>query len=271
MSAYGKESFEFEGAKASYLAGGSGYPILMIHGSGPGASTMGNWRLVLEPLARRYRVYAMDLIGFGESGRRCRRPYFDVNFWLAQCQAMIGMMPGEEIGIIGHSISGALALKLAANNPRVKQVLTTGAMGAPFKVNDATLRCWSFPQTRADLFELARVTIHDQRHVTEAWVAGREKVLFEDKTYGPYFSAMFEGDRQAYADEAVLTDEELSRIECEVTMMHGRDDLAFPPSSSISIAARLAQADLILLGQCSHSIAVEYPEKLLSAANLLFG
>ena len=28
----------------------------MLHGSGPGAGTIGNWRLVLEPLAARYRI-----------------------------------------------------------------------------------------------------------------------------------------------------------------------------------------------------------------------
>jgi 2-hydroxymuconate-semialdehyde hydrolase len=271
MSAYSKNSFEFEGAKASYLVGGAGFPILMIHGSGPGASTMGNWRLVLEPLAQRYRIFAMDLIGFGESGRRPKTPYFDVNFWLAQCKAMIDSIPGGDIGIIGHSVSGALALKLAASNQRVKKVLTTGSMGAHFKVNAATLRCWTAPKTRADLLELAKATIHDQRHVTDAWIAGREKVLFEDATYGPYFTAMFPRDRQEYVDDAVLSVEELSRIQCDVTMMHGRNDIPFPPSMSISIAEKIPQADLILLARCSHSVAVEYPDKLLAAAHLLFG
>ena len=55
----------------------------MLHGSGPGAGTIGNWRLVLEPLAARYRITATDLIGFGASGRKTEEPYFDLPLWLA--------------------------------------------------------------------------------------------------------------------------------------------------------------------------------------------
>lgn len=271
MTAYGKHAFEFESTVASYIEGGAGFPILMIHGSGPGASTMANWRLVLEPLAERYHIHAMDLIGFGDSGRRGKPPYFDVDFWTEQCLHMIGRMPGRQIGVIGHSISGALALKLAAREPRITKVLTTGSMGAAFTVNADTMRCWSFPQDRADLVALAKATIHDQRHVTDAWIAGREKILFEDKAYGVYFAAMFEGDRQKYADSSHLTDDELSKITCAVTMLHGREDTPFPSSVSVALSQKIPQSDLILLGNCSHSVALEFPEKLLTAARLLFG
>ena len=45
-------------------SGGKGYPILMLHGSGAGASSFGNWHAVMKPLSRRYKVLAGDLIGF---------------------------------------------------------------------------------------------------------------------------------------------------------------------------------------------------------------
>jgi 2-hydroxymuconate-semialdehyde hydrolase len=271
MTSYKNANFEFESLPVNCIVGGAGFPILMIHGSGPGASTLGNWRLVLGPLAERYHIHAMDLIGFGESGRRPAPPYFDVDFWVRQCRALIDRMPGEKIGIIGHSLSGALALKLAAAEKRVAKVLTTGSMGAPTKVSEYTLRCWTAPRDKSELLAMAQATIHDQRHVTEAWIAGRVKVLFDDESYAPYFNRMFEGNRQKYMDEAVVTDSELANITCDLTMIHGREDLAFPPSVSIEIAGKLRKADLILLANCSHSVALEFPEKLLSAARLLFG
>ena len=58
---YSNHHFDFEGVKASYLVGGAGFPILMIHGSGPGASTIGNWRLVLEPLDILTSGFIVDL------------------------------------------------------------------------------------------------------------------------------------------------------------------------------------------------------------------
>ena len=272
MTSYKTNGFEFEGIPVHWIEGGAGFPILMIHGSGPGASTQGNWRLVLEPLAAQYHIHAMDLIGFGQSGRRSELPYFDVDFWFRQCQAMIERMPDQRIGVIGHSIAGALALKLAAADSRIDRLLITGTMGAPFSVNEDTLRCWSFPPDRDALLALGRTLIHDhERYVTDAWIEGRIKALFEDKTYEPYFSQMFEGELQHYADQVVIDDAELARVTCPVTLIHGRDDKPFPSSVSIALAAKLTQADLYLLARCSHSVALEFPDKLLAVARTLFG
>ena len=270
MSAYTAADFEFESVPVHAITGGAGLPLLLIHGSGPGASTVGNWRLILEPLATRYHVHAMDLIGFGQSGQRREPPYFDVSFWLRQCKAMIARMPGEQIGILGHSLSGALALKLAASEARVAAVMTTGSMGAEFIVNDGTRRCWTFPRDRAALVATAETLIHDRRHITGAYIDNRVKTLFGDTGYERYFTAMFSGDLQRFVTEAVVTADELASIRCKLTMMHGREDTAFPAEISMALAARLPQADLTLLARCSHSIALEFPEKLLSAANLLF-
>ena len=78
----------------------------MLHGSGAGASTPGNWRRVIEPLAQNYRVLAADLIGFGLSGRKKEKPYFDVEMWLRQGQYLLERLDGPQVGIIGHSLSG---------------------------------------------------------------------------------------------------------------------------------------------------------------------
>ncbi len=63
---------QFESLTVHYWQGGQGFPLLQLHGSGPGASTLGNWRLVLDHLVERYHVLAVDLIGFGKSGRKTR-------------------------------------------------------------------------------------------------------------------------------------------------------------------------------------------------------
>ena len=40
--------------------GGDGYPLLLMHGAGPGTSAAGNFAKVREPLAKRYEVYGTD-------------------------------------------------------------------------------------------------------------------------------------------------------------------------------------------------------------------
>jgi 2-hydroxymuconate-semialdehyde hydrolase len=212
----------------------------------------------------------MDLVGFGRSDRKQTEPYFDVALWMKQCQALIERIPGKEIGVIGHSLSGALALKLAAREARIVAVMTTATMGAPFVLNPAVEKTWTFPATRAALREAAYVLVHDKSLVDDAYLDARVQTLHHDPHYGAYFTSMFGGDRQNYIDQAVLSAEELANIRCKVLMLHGREDVGFPPALSLELAGRIPQADIGLLGQCSHSIAFEYPEKFLAAAQGLF-
>jgi 2-hydroxymuconate-semialdehyde hydrolase len=267
---YRNAEFTFESIPVRYIESGQGLPVLMIHGSGPGASTIGNWRKVLDPLAERFHVHAMDLVGFGQSGKKPAPPYFDFELWLRQCKAMVGQMPAGPVGVIGHSLSGALALKLAAAEPRVAAVLTTASMGAPFRVNEGTARCWTFPRDRDELRRTAELLILDKSLIDDAYIAAREKILFEDPAYGAYFESMFGGSKQAFADAAVLSEAEFARITCPVAMIHGRDDTAFPASITLAIAEKLPQADVTLIANCSHSVAFEHPAKLIVATDLLF-
>jgi len=263
-------SFDFKGITVHYVEGGSGMPILMIHGSGPGASTRGNWGKVIEPLAQGHHVFAMDLVGFGRSGRKPAPPYFDFPLWIDQCLEMIGRMPAGPIGVIGHSISGALALKLAAREPRISHVMTTATVGAVFPMSDETRRTWTFPKNRDELRRAAEGLIHDKSLIDEAYLSGREAVLFSGD-YEAYFGKMFEGERLRYIDQALLGAEELAGVKCEVLMVHGRDDKGFPAEPlTLTLSRSMPHADLVLLGRCSHSVAFEHPAKFLALAESFF-
>jgi 2-hydroxymuconate-semialdehyde hydrolase len=185
-----EEVFEFEGIPVTCYRAGAGMPLLMLHGSGPGASSIGNWRAVLDPLAERFEVVAMDLVGFGKSGRKPVEPYFDHRLWLRQVQALLKRIPGPRVGLIGHSLSASLAITAASLDPRVCAVMTTGAMGGSFAPVDATRRVWKCPRNRQELVLALSGIIHDTSAITEAYLAAREPVVFAPG-YADYFDLMF--------------------------------------------------------------------------------
>ena len=268
---YATRSTRFRGTNVHYLEGGSGAPLLMMHGAGPGTSAPGNFRLVLEPLAERYHVHAMDLIGFGRSGRKRDEPYFDFEYWVDQAQHMLDRIPGGPVGIVGHSISAALALRLAAANERVSAVLTTGAVGTAFTLTEGLNTLWTFPEDRHQLREAMQAAVHDTSALTDDFLDNRLEMLNQDG-YPAYFRALFGGDRQAKIDSWVLSAETLSRVRCPLVMMHGRNDVSCPHEVTTSVLAEsLPQADVILLAACSHSPALEHVDKFLAAAHALFG
>jgi 2-hydroxymuconate-semialdehyde hydrolase len=263
---YRPVDFTFEGIPVRYLEGGAGFPILLLHGSGPGASTLGNWRSVLIPLAERFKVYAMDLVGFGDSGRKPAPPYFDMDLWLRQAHAMARRIDAPRFGVVGHSVSGALALKLAAFEPRVAAVLTSATMGRSFPINAVTARAWTFPEDRTALRRTAEGLVFNPALIDETYLSNRERTLFAGD-YAAYFSAMFSGDKQRYIDAAEVPNDVLASITCGVTMLHGRNDAGFPcEATTLPMSRHLPAADVVLIGRCSHSIALEHPRKLIAAA-----
>ncbi len=263
----------FEGIPVHYWEGGRGLPLLLIHGSGPGASTHGNWRLIMEPLAERYHVIATDLIGFGLSGRKAEPPYFDMDLWFRQAQAMLDLFGENEVAILGHSISASIALRLAAADKRVKKVMTTGAMGTGFKPNEHTVRTWTFPETLEDLRQAGESLVYDKSVITDEYLEGRMKILHSGSgDYAAYFRSMFAGDKQRYIDAAVLKDEEINAISCDVLMVHGRDDLPYPfEQATLAMSRRIPQADVVALAHCGHSPGIEHPDKVLKLAEMFFG
>ncbi len=261
-----EENFEFEGAKVTFYRAGRGTPILMLHGSGPGASSLGNWGTVLAPLAENFEVFAMDLIGFGKSGRKATAPYFDHSMWVRQAQAMLARMPGERLGVIGHSLSGSIALTLASLESRVSAVVTTGTMGATFTPVEETHRVWTCPRDRQELIKTLSGIIRDITVIDEAFLAVREPVVFAPG-YADYFDEMFQGDHQQYVNAARLSANTLAQVRCPVLLLHGREDHAFPSTNSIEISQQLARADLLLLGECSHSVAFERSHTFLAVVN----
>lgn len=264
-----KSSFEFEGIQVGYYCEGKGKPLMLIHGSGPGASSLGNWGRVLEPLSQTYKVFAMDLIGFGISDRKPEKPYFDFDMWIRQAKAMLDHIDAPEIGIIGHSLSAAIALSLASMDPRVSAVLTTGAIGAPFTATADTQRIWRCPTNRDELVSTLGTLIHDKSIIDDDYISAREPVVFASG-YADYFNEMFGGEPQQYVEKTTLSDSTLSAIDCPVIMLHGRDDIPFPQSSSEILSSKIKSADLQILNSCSHSVAFERTQSFMFAAHQLF-
>jgi 2-hydroxymuconate-semialdehyde hydrolase len=61
------KSIQAGGAKTNYHDVGSGTPVILIHGSGPGVSAWANWQFAIPFLGEKFRVLAYDQLGFGYS------------------------------------------------------------------------------------------------------------------------------------------------------------------------------------------------------------
>ena len=124
------------GTSMRYLVGGSGPPLVLVHGLGGSAT---NWNLLAPLLARRRRVLAPDLPGHGRSAPA---PAPDglgsLADRVAELAELEGMLPAA---VAGHSMGADVALRLAARRPEAVSALVLVAAGGLASTNTAA-RTW---------------------------------------------------------------------------------------------------------------------------------
>jgi pimeloyl-ACP methyl ester carboxylesterase len=108
----------------SYLCGGTGDPLVIVHGGGGGANA---WKKSLEILAENYTVYAPDLPGFGRSQSIHDR--FMVSEYVDFLEDFTSALGLEDFYLVGHSVGGGLALSYALDHPRkVKRLVLVSSL-----------------------------------------------------------------------------------------------------------------------------------------------
>jgi pimeloyl-ACP methyl ester carboxylesterase len=146
---------------------GSGAPVLLIHGSGPGVSAWANWRLVMPELARSRRVIAPDMVGFGLTDRPAGMRY-TMDTWVQQALDLLDALDIERADVVGNSFGGALALALAIRAPqRVRRLVLMGSVGVPFEITEGLNAVWGYTPSVENMRRIMDVFAHDRSLVTD--------------------------------------------------------------------------------------------------------
>ena len=106
-----------------YEALGRGRPLVFVHG------WLGSWRYwmpTMDALSDRYRTYAFDFWGFGDSDRSSQR--YDIKSYVEQLDHFLEQLGVVRAALVGHSMGAAVAILFAARNPdRVDRVMAVSA------------------------------------------------------------------------------------------------------------------------------------------------
>lgn len=126
-SRVGRLSVDVGGRPFRYRVAGAGSPLILIHGLS-GSSRW--WARNVDAFARQFRVYLVDLPGFGDNRGRRR---FALESAAAELVAWMDAVGIARASIVGHSMGGFVAADLAASfSDRVDRLVLADAAVRPY-------------------------------------------------------------------------------------------------------------------------------------------
>ena len=177
---------EVNGVRLHYLIGGTGSPVVLLHGY---AQTGHMWRPLIQPLAKRHTVIVPDLRGAGGSGKP--EAGYDKKNMAMDIHELTTSLGFDRVSIVGHDIGLMVAYAYAAQFPQGTERVVLMDAFLPGIGN------WKDVWLMRDLWHF-----HFYGKVPLALVKGRERTYFEhfwnDFAADPKHSVP-EADRRLYA------------------------------------------------------------------------
>ena len=142
---------DLHGRSVSYLGGGEGPVLLLIHGM---AGTCDNWRGVLEPLAHSHTVIAPDLPGHGLSAGG--RGDYSLGSLATGLRDLLLTLGHERATLVGHSLGGGIAMQFAYQFPEMVERLVLVSSGGLGPEVSPVLRAAALPGAEIFISATAR-------------------------------------------------------------------------------------------------------------------
>jgi pimeloyl-ACP methyl ester carboxylesterase len=263
-SALTPRTIDAAGITTAYLEAGSGEPVLMLHGSGPGVSGTANWQYNIPVLAEKFHVLAPDIVGFGATERRADIVY-SLRTWTDHVWAFLDAHGIDKIAIVGNSLGGRIALQMATDHPaRISRMVLMGSPGVGMTPTEglAALRAYE-PSHDAMRALLRNFFAVNPALITDELVAIRYKASIADR-------AMFFDPRHK-GSELGITEEEVRAITTPSLLVHGREDKVVPLTVSVTMLGLLPNADLHVFSHCGHWTQIERADEFSALVSDFLG
>lgn len=238
------------GTQIRLLKGGSGEPLLVLHGS---EGSLG-WRRYTQALSEHFTVYLPSHPGFDGSERPVwLQSVFDLACfytWFLETQGLEGSR------VIGWDLGGWLAAEIAAlTRHAFGKMLLVGAAGIKPQAGDIT-----------DLFILSPAQIRD--------------LTFHDPQQVPEYDQLYNAAPDPAAREQAVQNREmavrltwkpymhdprlphlLARVTAPTRIVWGRQDKIIPVECGTLYQQAIPGADLVVIEQCGHAPHLEKPDE----------
>lgn len=257
------KSVAVERINTNYIEAGTGSPLVLIHGSGPGVTAYANWNGVIPTLSEHFRVLAPDMVGFGYTD--CPREILDftLDLWVAHIVGFMDALGISKARFIGNSFGGALTLALAARHPhRVECMALMGSAGLQFPISKGLRDVWGYEPSAENMRRLMGTFAYNAGLVTDAIVQSRYQASIRPGAQ-ENFARAFPEPRQQRLDSLATAEVSLQNLPHRAIIIHGREDAIVPLEVAYRLASLLKHSELHVFGECGHWTQIEKRDRFL--------
>jgi pimeloyl-ACP methyl ester carboxylesterase len=243
-------------AEVRYLEGGTGEPLLYLHGAGG----MTAQDPLLNTLAERWHVYAPFLPGYGETSECASlRDMLDFTLHTADVARTLDL---HDPLLVGHSMGGMIAAEMAAIAPndfsRLALIAPAGLWLDDHPIPDA----FSLLP-----FEMPAYLFHDPAAGAKLMTAGlnmddpeflKTYLIRNARQMGMAGKILFPVPERGLADR-------LYRVRARTVIVWGQSDQLIPPVYGPAFARAISGSTLVEIPEAGHMVIVEKPAEVAAA------
>ena len=250
-----EETVDVGGSKVHMLKGGSGEPLLLLHGAGGNAG----WLRYVQALADQYTVYAPSHPGFGLSDRpewlETIPDLASFYTWFLEQQGL------EGVRAIGFSMGGWLAAEIAVMcRHAFSKLMLVGAAGVKPRQGEIT-----------DIFiispaQITELIFHDPKQAPEYdQLYGQELTPEQVETAERNREMSVRLQWKPYAHDPRLPGL-LARVNIPTRIVWGRQDQIVPLECGELYHQAIFGSELVVIDNCGHVPEVEKPDEFVRLA-----
>jgi 4,5:9,10-diseco-3-hydroxy-5,9,17-trioxoandrosta-1(10),2-diene-4-oate hydrolase len=241
---------------------GSGAPVVMLHGGGPGASGVSNYSRNIDALAEHFRVIVPDMPGYGRSAKGVDQS--DPFGYLADMiRGLIDELGIATAHVIGNSYGGAAALRMALDTPgRVGKLILMGpggigtTRGAPTAGLKSLMSYYGGDGPSRDKLAafIRNYLVYDGASVPDALIETRYATSVDPEVVAdpPLRRPSGPTALRTLWRMDLTRDKRLKHLQTPTLVLWGRDDKVNRPSGGPMLANMMPNADLVMTSRTGH-------------------
>lgn len=260
MSECKSQYVDADGLRTHYLEAGEGAPLILIHGGGAGADSIGNWSSTIPAFAQHFRVLAIDMLGFGGTAKPDPASFeYSQAARVKHLRTFLDALKIECAAFIGNSMGGCTALGLAVESPeRVGKLVLMGSAGLTTTLHPDLMPVINYDFTREGMIRLIRALTNEGFHPDPELVDYRLKKSLEPETRAAYGATMKWIKEQG---GLFYPPEFIARAVCPTLVLNGKDDKVVPVANAYRFLELIANSWGYIIPHCGHWAMMERPQE----------